>query len=151
MRLTFALALLTMAASPAVAQSAVTAVTGVDLLSGWRQADGTRVAALDIRLAPGWHTYWRVAGQAGIPPRFDWSGSENLASVSYEWPRPVIFENAGLQSFGFADRLVLPLRLRPVDAAAPIQLALDLDFGVCDDICIPAEAVLVATLAPRDP
>ena len=151
MRLTLAFALCTLAASPAAAQSAIVAVTGVDLLGGWSQSDGTRVAALDIRLAPGWHTYWRVPGEAGIPPRFDWSGSSNLDTVSYEWPRPIVFKTGGLQSFGFADRLVLPLRLRPIDATAPIRLALNLDFGVCDDICVPAEADVGATLALGEP
>jgi len=136
------------AVPPAFAQVAPTAVASVDLLDGWREPDGSRVAALEIVLAPGWHTYWRVPGAAGIPPRFDWSGSVNLASVDYEWPRPEVFERFGLRSYGFDDMLVLPLRLRPHDPAAPLDLALDLDFGVCEDICVPASATLAARLAP---
>ena len=120
----------------------------VSLLDGWRQADGSRMAAVEIRLAPGWHTYWRVPGEAGIPPVFDWSGSGNLASVSYEWPRPQIIESYGMQSFGYEDRLVLPVRLVPKDAAAPIAVALRLDYGVCDDICMPAEATVAETVPP---
>jgi hypothetical protein len=41
------------AAAPAAADPAVAAV---DIVDGWREPDGTRVAAVDIRLAPGWHT-----------------------------------------------------------------------------------------------
>ena len=55
------------------------------------------MAAVEIRLAPGWHTYWRVPGEAGIPPRFDWSGSQNLAAVAYEWPRPEIIVSYGIE------------------------------------------------------
>jgi DsbC/DsbD-like thiol-disulfide interchange protein len=137
-------------ALPAVssAQVAPSPVASVDLLEGWREPDGSRVAAIEIVLAPGWHTYWRVPGAAGIPPRFDWSGSDNLASVAYEWPRPEVFERYGLRSYGFDDRLVLPVRLRPLDPSAPLDLALELDFGVCEDICVPATATLVARLAP---
>ena len=152
MRLTAsALVLALLAALPAAAQIAPRAVVSVDLLDGWREPDGSRLAALEIVLAPGWHTYWRVPGAAGIPPRFDWSGSANLASVAYEWPRPAVFERFGLRSFGFADRLVLPLRLRPRDASAPVDHALAVDFGVCDDICMPASAELAGRIAPDTP
>jgi DsbC/DsbD-like thiol-disulfide interchange protein len=140
--------LLASVAMPAAAQVAPRAVVSVDLLDGWREADGSRLAALEIVLAPGWHTYWRVPGESGIPPRFDWSGSANLESVAYEWPRPAVFERYGLTSFGYDQRLVLPLRLRPRDAAEPIELDLDLEFGVCDDICVPATAALAARVAP---
>ena len=31
-------------------------------------------AGIEIRLKPGWHTYWRYPGDAGVPPRFDFAG-----------------------------------------------------------------------------
>ncbi len=140
------------AALPAAADPLVGGVrSDVALIDGWRQADGSRMAAVEFRLAPGWHTYWRVPGEAGIPPVFDWSGSKNLASVGYEWPRPEILDSYGFQSFGFTDRLVLPVRLVPRDPAAPLQLALSVSFGVCDDVCQPDEAEIAATLPPDAP
>jgi DsbC/DsbD-like thiol-disulfide interchange protein len=152
MRLLSALAIAISAALPAAAEPpASLAAPAVALLDGWRQADGSRIAAIEIRLAPGWHTYWRVPGEAGIPPTFDWSGSVNLASVSYEWPRPSVFESYGLRTYGYADALVLPVLLTPEDPAAPIEVDLDLDFGVCDDICVPAEARVAETIAPEAP
>ena len=78
MRLLLAALALWIAAAPAgAAQGMATAqdaVEGVALIAGWRQADGSRLAGIEIRLAPGWHTYWRAPGSAGIPPTFDWSG-----------------------------------------------------------------------------
>ncbi len=121
------------------------------LIEGWRQPDGSRVAAIEIRLDPGWHTYWRVPGEAGIPPDFDWSGSANLASVSYEWPRPTRFESFGLETLGYADTVVLPVRLTPKDPAAPMELAVAVSYGVCSDICVPAEARLAASIGPGAP
>lgn len=148
-----ALLAILLAALPAAASAQVAprAVVSVDLIDGWREPDGSRLAALEIVLAPGWHTYWRVPGEAGIPPRFDWSGSSNLASVAYEWPRPAVFERYGMTSYGFGGRLVLPVRLRPADAARPLDLALVVEFGVCDDICMPASAEVDARLAPDAP
>jgi DsbC/DsbD-like thiol-disulfide interchange protein len=151
MRLLLAFCLI---AGPAAAEprlSAADAVTGVALLEGWSRPDGSRLAAVEIRLAPGWHTYWRVPGEAGIPPRFDWSGSRNLADVSYQWPRPDVFDTFGLRTFGYDDQLVLPVVLTPADPARPMELALDLSFGVCADICVPAEAQVAARLVPDAP
>ena len=54
----------------------------VTLIDGWRLSDGSRVAGIAIDFDPSWHTYWRVPGEAGIPPDFDWSGSENLVAMS---------------------------------------------------------------------
>ncbi|MEG4641374.1 protein-disulfide reductase DsbD domain-containing protein, partial [Paracoccus sp. APAP_BH8] len=44
-------------------------------------AEGHRMTALHLRLEPGWKTYWRSPGDAGVPPRFDWAASRNLAEV----------------------------------------------------------------------
>jgi DsbC/DsbD-like thiol-disulfide interchange protein len=123
----------------------------VSLLDGWRLEDGSRIAAVEIRLAKGWHTYWRVPGEVGTPPRFDWSGSRNLSDVAYEWPRPEIFESFGLRSFGYEQGVVLPVRLTPADPSAPMDVVLDLEFGACKDICTAEEARVTARLAPDAP
>ncbi|MBA3326147.1 MAG: hypothetical protein H0T41_13060, partial [Rhodobacteraceae bacterium] len=144
------LALLALFAGPAAAQTTPlpAAVTGIDLIEGWRRADGARVAAIAIRLAPGWHTYWRAPGLTGIPPRFDWSASENLAAVAYEWPRPIVFDSFGSPTIGYKDALVLPVILTPSAPDAPLEASVEVFFGVCSDICIPAEARLTARLEP---
>ncbi len=109
----------------------------IDLLPGWRMDDGARMAGLRIALDDGWKTYWRVPGEAGIPPTFDWSGSENVASVEVLWPRPVAFESYGLVTLGYKREVVLPLRVIPADPALPARLSLSLAYGVCSDICMP--------------
>ncbi len=150
MRSVLLIASLTLVALPAAAEIRLPRPTApapaVRLLDGWRQPDGSRMAAIEIRLAPGWHTYWRVPGEAGIPPSFDWSGSGNLASVSYEWPRPDIIESFGMRSYGYVGLLILPVRLVPKNPDAPIDVVLALDYGVCDDICVPAEASVDETV-----
>ena len=152
-RVLAALTLATLLAGAASAQSggASEGLRGIGLIEGWRQPDGTHVAALEVRLAPGWHTYWRVPGEAGIPPQLDWSRSKNLASVRYEWPRPEVFDSFGLWTFGYSGTLVLPVVLTPARPGEPIEIGLDLLLGVCADICVPAEARLEARLAPAGP
>jgi DsbC/DsbD-like thiol-disulfide interchange protein len=100
-------------------------------------------AGVDIKLRPGWKTYWRYPGDAGVPPRFDWSGSENLAEAAVKWPAPERFvDESGSQSIGYHGEIVFPVIVRPVDAARPVRLKLKLDFAVCEKLCVPAEADL---------
>lgn len=126
-------------------------VTGIELLPGWRAADGAHVAAIELRLAPGWHTYWRVPGASGLPPQFDWSASRNLAAVAYEWPRPIVFESFGEEMIGYEDALVLPVVLTPERTDAPVEAQVDVLFGLCKDICVPVSARLEARLDPAGP
>lgn len=139
-------ALIALALAATAAQAETQPIVSADLLPGWRAADGTHVAALRVRLAPGWKTYWRAPGDAGIPPAFDWSGSENVGSVHIYWPRPEVFSFNGMRTLGYARELVLPVRVAPRDRGAPMRLSAAVDMGVCRDICIPASLDLAADL-----
>src|SRR3954452_22051314 len=114
-------------------------------------ADGTaRLAAIEIALDPGFKTYWRSPGESGLPPAFDWAGSENLSAAEVLWPAPHRFEDAGGVAYGYKERVLLPVRVSPNDTGKPLRLALKLDYGVCKDICIPAQALLALTLRPGE-
>ena len=57
---------------------------------------------LQLRLTPGWHTYWRSPGDAGIPPAIDWKGSENFVSAKIAWPAPTRLPSlGGLETVGY--------------------------------------------------
>lgn len=122
-------------------------VVRAQILPGWTTEDGTRMAALRLILAPGWKTYWRAPGDAGIPAQFNWSGSGNLAGVQLHWPTPSIFEDYGMRTIGYTDQLVLPMELRPGRAGAPIHVSATVELGVCESVCIPAELSFTAELS----
>lgn len=124
----------------------VARVVRAAVLPGWRMSDGHRMAALRLTLAPGWHTYWRAPGDAGIPPGFDWSGSSNLKAVAIHWPVPQVFDLGGMRSIGYENTLVLPLELTPKRAGKPIALNAKVALGVCQDICLPATLEVSARL-----
>src|SRR3954468_15011041 len=42
-------------------------------------------AGVQVRLKVGWHTYWRYPGDSGVPPQFDFSGSQNVKDVHVLW------------------------------------------------------------------
>lgn len=139
---------------PAVAQN-LRDIVQVQVLQGWRGADGTHMAALRVTMADGWKTYWRSPGEAGIPPRFDWRGSRNLLGVEMIWPTPRITMDHGMLTIGYSNELVLPMQLLPKRAGQDVRLKGSVEIGVCREICIPAELKIAATLpsnaADRDP
>ncbi|WP_412555530.1 protein-disulfide reductase DsbD domain-containing protein [Shimia sp. MIT1388] len=123
-------------------------VVQAEVLPGWRDAEGNHMAAVKITLNPGWKTYWRAPGDAGIPPQITWHGSRNMGSVALEWPTPEVFNQNGMRSIGYSDELVLPVRVAPKDAAKPVRLKATLDIGVCRDICVPQRLKVKAELPP---
>jgi DsbC/DsbD-like thiol-disulfide interchange protein len=120
----------------------------VALLPGWTESDGSMIAAIRIDLNPGWKTYWRVPGAAGIPPNFDWTGSTNFRRADVMFPAPVVEYVGGLQSIGYHDEVVFPIRVTPDAADQTVDIALHFTFGACEEICIPVERNLSLHLDP---
>jgi len=122
-------------------------VAKVDVLQGWRTETGSHMAAIRIQLAPGWKTYWRAPGDAGIPPRFSWEGSRNLDTVQLHWPTPKVFHQNGLRSVGYKDSVIIPIELTPKSSGAKaIKLQAEMELGVCEQICVPISVRLDADL-----
>jgi DsbC/DsbD-like thiol-disulfide interchange protein len=125
--------------------------TAVRLIAGpaIKTADAAYLrAGVEIRLDPGWKTYWRDPGDSGVPPSFDFSGSQNVKSVSVEWPAPERFpDGAGGNSIGYLDHLILPLRIVAADPAKPSALQLKLGYAICGNLCVPVEANLELALS----
>ncbi len=88
----------------------------------------------------GWKTYWRTPGDAGTPPVFNWDNSVNLAKVEVYYPRPERFQIFGIQTFGYGDRVILPIRIEPQIGGAPINIKMHAEFMSCKEICIPFTA-----------
>ncbi|NBJ11285.1 protein-disulfide reductase DsbD domain-containing protein [Microvirga arsenatis] len=116
------------------------------LIAGGEQGEA-QLAGVEITLDPGFKTYWRTPGDSGLPPRFDWSGSENLASAEIRWPAPARHEDAAGVTYVYAKQVVLPVLVKAKDRSRPVKLALSLEYGVCKDICIPAHANLALDLS----
>jgi hypothetical protein len=135
------------APGPAPAEDLPPNILRAAVLPGWRTAEGTRMTALHLQLARGWKTYWRAPGDAGIPPAFDWSGSENLATVRFHWPRPQLFDLNGMTTIGYHGELLLPIEVIPADPARPVRIATRIEMGVCNEVCVPVDLRLSAELS----
>ena len=113
--------------------------------------DGRAEAGLEIALKPGWKTYWRMPGDAGIPPTVDAKGSRGLARLEVRYPAPRRFAEGELTGVGYTETVVLPLDLAASDPAKPIDLDLDVAIGLCHDICVPLDARVAGRIDPAAP
>ncbi len=96
-------------------------------------------AGVEIKLQPGWKTYWRYPGDSGVPPRFDFSGSENLAAAKVLYPAPHLFSDEAGNALGYKDAVTFPLQVTPKQPGKPVALRLKLDYAVCEKLCVPAQ------------
>ena len=114
--------------------------SAIRLLAGSRSG-AVLLGGIAIQLQPGWKTYWRTPGDSGVPPRFDFSKSDNVEAVTVLWPAPMKFDDgAGGQSLGYKSQVVLPLRIVAKSADKPVVLRAAINYAVCDKLCIPVEA-----------
>ncbi|MEL6915301.1 MAG: protein-disulfide reductase DsbD domain-containing protein [Pseudomonadota bacterium] len=121
-------------------------VITAEVLPGWREDGMGHMSAIRLTLAPGWKTYWRAPGDAGIPPMFEFGASENLAGIAPHWPVPEIFDQNGMRSIGYETEVIIPLSLTRHDAEAPIRMRGTLHVGVCEEVCVPAQLAIDAAL-----
>ena len=96
---------------PAIRLGSRAFIRGARLIAGGQQG-GSWLAGIEITLDPGFKTYWRNPGDSGLPPRFDWSGSENVAGVDVRWPAPERHEDAAGVAYVYGDEVVLPVLRR---------------------------------------
>jgi DsbC/DsbD-like thiol-disulfide interchange protein len=126
----------------------------VRLIAGSSAMEEFVRAGIEIRLKPGWHTYWRYPGDAGVPPRFDFTGSQNVDAVRVLWPAPQRLTEEGLSVIGYTKDVILPLAVAPRDRTKPATLRLAMDYAVCERLCVPmqarAELVLTGAASSHD-
>lgn len=129
--------------------------TAVRLLAATQGVGDGRTVSLGLQFQlPGeWKVYWRSAGDAGYPPRPDWSGSENLEKLDIRWPAPLRFSILGIETLGYKHEVVLPLQVTLKEPGRDLDLKGKVDYLACAEICVPftAEVALRLPAGPAIP
>ena len=111
---------------------------------------------LYFKLEPGWHVYWKNAGDSGEPPRIRWTLPEGISAGEMQFPAPKRLPLGPLMDFGYEDEVLFPLTLNVANTVKPGPAILDAKvyWLVCREVCIPGKAELALTEsipAPADP
>jgi DsbC/DsbD-like thiol-disulfide interchange protein len=125
--------------------------SSVRLIAGATKASEPKLrAGVEIKLQPGWKTYWRYPGDSGVPPRFDFAGSDNVARAKVLYPAPHLFNDETGNSLGYKTNVVFPVQVTPKQPGKPVTLRLKLDYAACEKLCIPAEGKAELTFGASD-
>jgi thiol:disulfide interchange protein/DsbC/DsbD-like thiol-disulfide interchange protein len=98
-----------------------------------------------LRMAPGWHTYWKYPGDAGIPTSIDWQLPAGWKAGPVQWPIPLKLSEPGdIEIYGYQNEVVLLQQITPSRSisAASINLSAKVSWLVCEKICIPGDATV---------
>ena len=98
-----------------------------------------------LRMAPGWHTYWKFSGDAGLPTEMKWKLPPGWKIGEIQWPIPLKTIDPGdIETYGYQDEILLMQEITPplkLDVSS-VQLAAEANWLVCEKICIPGSATL---------
>src|SRR3954451_15925579 len=72
-------------------------------------------AGLLLHMVPGWHTYWKFPGDAGIPTELKWKLPSGWKTGEIQWPIPLKLNEPGdIQIYGYHDEVLLMQEINPV-------------------------------------
>ena len=98
---------------------------------------------LSLQHQPGWHTYWKNAGDSGLPTQLSWKLPAGVTPGPVHWPLPTKLSVADLTNYGFEGTALLgvPLSLGPTftASAGTVDIQLQASWLVCRQECIPQE------------
>jgi thiol:disulfide interchange protein DsbD len=101
--------------------------------------------ALHQIIDPGWHTYWRNPGDSGQATSIAWTLPTGWSAADVVWPLPQKLPTGPLMDYGYTGSVYLPTPIQvPTDAkpGSTVHIKASAHFLVCQDICIPADAML---------
>ena len=101
-------------------------------------------AGLYFKLEPGWHVYWKNAGDSGEPPHIKWTLPSGITAGPLQFPAPQRLPLGPLMDFGYENEVLFPFELKIAASAAsgPANLHAKVDWLVCREVCIPGKAEL---------
>jgi len=118
--------------------------------AGKPDAKGRLKGVLNIELEPGWKTYWRDPGDAGVPPTIDVSANPDIAGATFDFPAPQWHDEGDFKWAGYDHPIGLPVTFTLKDPAGSAKIDAAVFLGVCETICVPVQAKL-AVDAASDP
>lgn len=110
------------------------------------QANTPFSAMVVIELERGWHVYWQNAGDTGAPTSIKWNLPEGWTVSEPTWPTPHKFEEPGMVSFGYEDRLVLTYQITPAAGSGSVTLQAKGEWLQCKEMCTPGDGEASVTM-----
>jgi thiol:disulfide interchange protein DsbD len=105
-------------------------------------------AGVDLKMDPGWHTYWKNSGDAGLPTAISWQLPPGITAGDIQWPLPKKLPPVEVTTYGYEGEtmLLVPLTIASNAPSGSITLTANLTWLECQDVCIPVKTSVTITL-----
>src|SRR5678816_51070 len=110
------------------------------------------MAGIELRMPPGWHTYWRNPGESGKPTTVEWELPPGVTAGQILWPPPERFLETEFTTYIYHDRamLLVPLKLAIDLPRGKLDLQAKVSWLECEKVCVPGSAKVKASLTVGD-
>ena len=108
------------------------------------------IVGIKMDMQKHWHTYWKNPGDSGGPVKVDWQLPEGVTVSDVYWPAPELIPYPPLMTYGYEDFVIFPFKLTIPKGLDQFDIVADVDFLICDDICVPEKATLKNSLNSLD-
>ena len=107
--------------------------------------------ALAIEHRPHWHSYWKNPGDSGLPTSLNWQLSDGATAGDIAWPAPQAMPVGPLVNYGYEGTVLLPVPVTiPASfGARELLIALQAEWLVCNDVCVPESGEFALRLSTR--
>ena len=92
-----------------------------------------------------WHTYWKNPGDSGGPIKVSWNLPDGVTISDIYWPTPKLIPYSPLMTYGYKDFVIFPFKITYQDSNQLKKISANIDFLICDDICVPEKALIDTT------
>ena len=111
------------------------------------QNDNELIIGIKMDMQDHWHTYWKNPGDSGGPMKITWAMPEGFQASEILWPSPILIPYPPLMTYGYEDFVIFPIKIKLPKNTASGSFSADIDFLICDDICVPERAFIETTFA----
>ena len=111
------------------------------------QNDNELIVGIKMDMQDHWHTYWKNPGDSGGPMKITWAMPEGFQASEILWPSPILIPYPPLMTYGYEDFVIFPIKIKLPKNITSGSFSADIDFLICDDICVPERAFIETTFA----
>ncbi len=99
----------------------------------------TFMLGVELTMQPGWHTYYKESGDAGMPTSIEWVLPPGYKAGELLWQKPHKFDDGGIVTYGYADKTVIAAKVTAPDTIpdGEQKLVAKVKWLECKELCIP--------------
>lgn len=108
----------------------------------------TFMLGVELTMQPGWHTYYKESGDAGMPTSIEWVLPAGYKHGELLWQKPHKFDDGGIVTYGYADKTVIAVKVTAPDVIpeGEQKLVAKVKWLECKELCIPGSGEISMVL-----